>query len=1267
MKTSKNAGFGKKFAVSVLALSLLSQSLLGTFTAFADNYEPSDEELYAAGNTQKLAELKAIRERNSKTEHNLDDMSEILTSTTYADYRQKNIDEEYKKGTKTWTINAVDSYMEEESAKASIENYDDTKSAQENINAVREAAIKSGELAEYLKIPSVKPAGYVEGWDEPSLLTGDGGRAYWKFTVEETGLYTISAEYFPIVEDPDVDALTEGMAEDTRKTLREIGKKSSAERVLLIDGKVPFNEARYITFTRNWIDDFAPLNVDGTRTGFVQPERTWKIGADLESANNDKAVAFSGDDLKVVNSLKSEREPGRYFKYDVYYNEIRPQKKEAPKPMTLSFKDANEFYEEPFEFYLEAGEHVIALDASREPLLIKSFTFAPAKEVVSYKEYTAAHKDAKAADTKDIVKIDAEFMMATSEQVIYPLNDRTSPITDPQHSSEIKLNTIGGEKWQLAGQWVDWEFEVPADGLYYIVPRYMQNVNAGLFSSRKIYIKEGDGEYVEPFTEARNIRFEYSDEWTTKPLGGDVVVGKAEDGSDKTEYQDFKFYFKKGTRYTLRMEVVLGDMGDVILEINESLQRMNEYYRKILMITGTQPDSYLDYNFDDLIPDVLSGMRSEQRILENASARLEELVGEKGDQSVTLDKIAYLLDIMGHDQDKVAQNLSNFKSYIGTLGTWLLTARNQPLTLDYILMVPATEDYYCPKANAGFFKNVGHEFSAFWNSFFTNYNSVGATVNLENDDDCLEVWITTGRDQAQIVRQMLPTFSSMATKYNDPDGYPAVNLKLIAAGTLLPATLAGIGPDLSMDGDPVSFGVRNAVLNLNDRSIHEAYVTDEKGNYVLDENGKRINKYFSKEDLDIVRGDFADAAFIPLEVYNPDYIPVEYGVAEKWDEKTKSYVKLTNEETDLYNQQYSKALYGLPETQSFPMMFYRKDIFAELQNELGDKDVKVPETWDDLYNLIRVFSDKNMEIGLNTGLMQYIMYQNDVPWYKGDDVASAGMATNLDSDEALDAFKTMCDFFTQYQQPYTYDFANRFRTGEMPLGIADYSLYNQLTVFAPEIKGLWEFVQLPGSLRKGIDENGETYSYIDHTAPAGVGSVLILKQKEEKNEKYKACWNYIKWWTSTEIQGMFGNEQVAIIGTAAKYNTANKNAMLSQSWSADERRAIEQQFESLEGTPMTPGNYIVARNQQFAFLAVYNDGATPADAMQRYISDINKELSRKRDEYDFRVQEQSLRDYQMEQEERLTNDSNLNPNGTPVKLDYLGSLADQEEARNAAK
>ncbi len=1058
------------------------------------------------------AEEKEKRLTNSETFNSLDAMAEIMTSTTYAEYTSKL--ESTKRGTDDIVINAVDYVADKTNAEVTV-------------------------LNDY------------EGDKGESLLTPDAGKTVWSFDIKDAGLYTISVVYFPYE-----------------------GNSASIERILMIDGEVPFKEARYITFPRVWKGDYSA-------PGFLAPEKLWKVGTNLEDADADSNAVDINE--KKEDGSVNFRDAGRYFKYDYYQNEIRPAMAETPEWIEKVLTDADTFYDAPFEFFFEKGEHTITIEGSREPLLIKSLELKAAADVKTYEEVLASYekKGYKSAPTEKVIKIDAEFPLSTSEQVVYPLNDRTSPITDPQHSSAIRLNSIGGEKWEIPGQKVTWEFEVEEDGLYYIIPRYMQNVNAGLFSSRRLYI---NGE--EPFKEARNLRFDYSDDWQIRPLGNDDT--------------DFQFYFEKGKRYTIEMEVVLGDMGDILLEIEESLNRMNSYYRKIIMITGTQPDAYLDYSFASLIPEVLRGMRSESELLTNISSQLEALIGEKGDQSVILDKIAYLLDIMGNDQDKVAANLSNFKSYIGSLGTWLLTARNQPLSVDYFLVVP-TDSEYRPRAKASFFQNVKHELSAFTNSFFTNYNSVGATEELNGKEGVLEVWITTGRDQAQIIRQMVTEFTNLG----DDLEYPAVNLKLIAAGTLLPATLAGTGPDVSMDGDPVGFGVRNAVLNLNDRELHESGV-------------------IKPEELEEVKSWFSDAAFVPLTVYNPDYIP-------RGDDK---------------DEQYATALYGLPETQNFSMLFYRKDIFVDLGLEL-------PQTWDDMYDLIRVFSENNMEIGFNTGLLTTFMYQKGENWYRGDNIASEGMSTNLDCDVALDSFKTMCDLFTQYRQPYTFDFANRFRTGEMPMGIADYTLYNQLTVFAPEIKGLWEFVQLPGTRRTATDENGEEYVYIDHTVPASVGAMMILKA----SDNIRASWNYLRWWVSEETQSRFGNEQVAIIGTAAKYATANVEALKAQSWSSNEKRNLSQQFDSLRGTPMTPGNYIVARNQNFAFLKVYNEDATPSEALQSYITDINKELSRKRDEYDFRTYDETMEEYAAEQAARLGVDS----------IPYLEEFARQEAEAKAAE
>ena len=637
------------------------------------------------------------------------------------------------------------------------------------------------------------------------------------------------------------------------------------------------------------------------------------------------------------------------------------------------------------------------------------------------------------------------------------------------------------------------------------------------------------------------------------------------------------------------MEVVLGKMSTILQTINDSTDRLNEYYREILMITGTDPDEYTDYSFSKLIPEVLRGMRNESALLYDMSAQLEETLGEKG--------VAYLLDLMGNDQDKIAANLSNYKSYIGSLGTWLLTTTSQPLQLDYI-QIQSAEKAKLPQAEANAWQSIKHEISSFISSFFVDYNSMGSsTVYDENDPNAIEVWITTGRDQATIMRQMVD--DSFAAEYG-----VSVNLKLIAAGTLLPATLAGNGPDVSMDADPVGFGIRNAVMPLNYFENTDNYMGDNVMGF------SEVKKLFNEE------------TFVPLTVLDPDR-------REFADGKEVPIAEDGNAEFKVVKgvERNGVVTYGLPSTLDFPMLFYRKDIFVEL-------GLEVPQTWDDVEDVIRALSENQLEMGFAQTLTQIRMYQTGDEWFKscydyedmGDTIdqnsraylRTVGIETNLGSNGALDAFQRMTEWFTLYGQPVTFDFSNRFRTGELPIGIVSYTQYNQLKVFAPEISGLWEFVQLPG-----VEQADGT---INHTSPITVGAVMMMKDAadditadQDYTDSLRAqnSWKYLQWWVSTPTQERFGKEQVAIMGTAAKYNTANVEALKGQSWTAQEKKNLDQQFKSLKGTPMSPGNYIVARYTNFAFYNVVNDGEVASEAMRAYIDDIDNELTRKRSEYGF--------------------------------------------------
>ncbi len=1022
----------------------------------------------------------------SYTLNSLGDMADLMVSLTYADYL------------------ADYSQVPDASKEIIVDVADYNKEKSEGVITVIEddEVIRDGK--------TVKTA---------TVSTTDEGKLVYTIEVPETAMYSVTTEYYPLA-----------------------GNGATIERIFLIDDKIPFNEARYMNFTRVWIDK--------EESGYNRLERTFKV--------------------------------------DVNENEMRPVKEEAPEWRTQTLYDSQAYYSDPFKFYLEEGTHTIAFESASEPLKIASIKLHKAERLLTYEEYLGVHKDAKPVSENVEVMIHAETPIATSEQVIYAMNDRTSAITEPQSTKATLLNTIGGnggDKWKIPGQWIKWEFEVPETGMYTIIPRFKQTVNAGLFSSRSIKI---DGKV--PFAEARSLQFKYSTDWQTDHLN---------DGTT-----DFTFYLEAG-KHTLELEVVLGQMAGILQSIDASADRLNDYYRKILMITGSDPDEYTNYQFAKLIPEVLRGMRAESTLLYDMSAMLEETIGEKGENTVILDRVAYLLDIMGNDQEKIAVNLSNYKTNIGSLGTWLLSTTSQPLQLDYI-MIKSASTQKLPKAEASIFESIGHEISSFFMSFFVDYNSMGAsTVYDENDPNAIEVWITTGRDQAQIMRQMVD--DSFTAEYG-----VSVNLKLIAAGTLLPATLAGNGPDVSMDADPVGFGIRNAVMPLN--------YFENNGDYM----GENVMGFSEVKEL------FNAETFVPLTVLDPDrreFIGEEVPIQD--DENSEFKVVDGVERNGV-------VTYGLPSTVDFPMLFYRKDIFVEL-------GLDVPQTWDDVEDVIRALSENQLEMGFaQQTLHQVRMYQTGEEWFKssydyetdGDYVIdqnnrqylrTVGIASNLDSNGALDAFQRMTEWYTLYGQQVTYDLANRLRTGEMPIAIAPYTTYNQLKVFAPEISGLWEFVQLPG-----VEQADGS---INHTSPITVTSVMMMKdaadditpdQDVTESKRAQNSWKYLQWWVSTPVQERFGKEQVAIMGTAAKYNTANVEALKGQSWTAQEKKNLDQQYKSLKATPMSPGNYIVARYTNFAFYNVVDSGEVASEAMRDYVDDINNELTRKRDEYGFLTLENYL-------------------------------------------
>lgn len=317
-----------------------------------------------------------------------------------------------------------------------------------------------------------------------------------------------------------------------------------------------------------------------------------------------------------------------------------------------------------------------------------------------------------------------------------------------------------------------------------------------------------------------------------------------------------------------------------------------------------------------------------------------------------------------------------------------------------------------------------------------------------------------------------------------------------------------------------------------------------------------------------------------------------------YDEVSKRF---TSEVSTLFS--YNGGVYGLPLTQQFPMMFYRSDILEEL-------GIKPPETWDEFIQAIPVLQRKYLKVGLLSPALTVssnifevgdtfamLMLQTGQPFYR-DNFTS----TTFDTPESLQAFTTWTKFYTVYDFEQTYDAFSRFRTGEMPIVIQPYTFYNQLSVAAPEIKGLWDFTLVPGT----VQPDGS----ISHAANSSGSCALIFSKVTDT----QAAWTFIKWFTSTKTQVQFGRSIEALLGPMGRYDTANLEAMKQLPWSSAEYAKISAQMAQTKEIPIIPASYAVTRHIKNAFRAVVNEHYYPRYALSSYNRDINYEIQRKNEE-----------------------------------------------------
>ena len=288
---------------------------------------------------------------------------------------------------------------------------------------------------------------------------------------------------------------------------------------------------------------------------------------------------------------------------------------------------------------------------------------------------------------------------------------------------------------------------------------------------------------------------------------------------------------------------------------------------------------------------------------------------------------------------------------------------------------------------------------------------------------------------------------------------------------------------------------------------------------------------------------------------------------------------------------YRGADYALPEEQNFTMLFYRKDI-------LGELELEPPRTWDDVYGLMSTLHQNGLDFYYPYGLFTPFLFQRGGGYYTPDGLRSA-----LDAPEALAAFKEWTELYTSYKVPTIANFYMRMRTGEMPIGVADYSTYVLLSTAAPEITGWWEMRPMPGR----VMPDGK----IDRSTGGSSRAVMMFRQSRHK----EAAWELIKWWTSTEIQVRFGTELEALLGVEARWNSANVEALKELPWPRRDVEAVLEQWDWFREQPVVLGGYYTSRHILNAWNRVVLEGWNPREALEQAVEDIDRELRKKQEEF----------------------------------------------------
>lgn len=486
---------------------------------------------------------------------------------------------------------------------------------------------------------------------------------------------------------------------------------------------------------------------------------------------------------------------------DRFGNEIVPDVVRVAQNQQAHLVDKTGLFGNNLAVYLTKGSHEIEIESIEGSIELFSVTLETNQTIA------VTDKVRNEVEANDIsIEIEGENIYQQNAPYIRPVsvfNNRLSP-----YDNEFKvLNTLDGNSFKNAGDKIEYQFEVPEDGQYFLSLNYEQSAQVDFPVFLEILIDGANYAddllaYGIPYTSSYDVHTFTNNQGL--PIALSLTKGE----------------------HRLSFEITREPLQDIIIEIETVISEINQLSQEIELILGGVMDKNRDVDLNEYIDNVpdklihwadrLNQVLADVKILANSNA----IPGAFSQVELAEDQLRQLASKPRTIANRWNELAKGGASVTSKLAALLQSQLNNGISIDKLWVHQNEVEAKSPSI----FTNIVDSVSRFYYSF--KKQDYSANTNSEN----LQVWVNRPRQYIEILQ-------TMADQYFTPETGIKVDFSLMPnQNKLILANSAGKQPDIALGVGyalPFDLAIRDALADLTQFEDYEEVVSKVAPNLLI--------------------------------------------------------------------------------------------------------------------------------------------------------------------------------------------------------------------------------------------------------------------------------------------------------------------------------------------------------------------------------------------------------------------------------------------------